>query len=266
MLSSSTKVKLSELNALEKKEMLQRADELAKKKSCRFFSRHEIEQLLLSHWSQTERLRVSENSFRSNFADDSAPQMSNALAGDLSVYDRSSDGKARGFNRNQFREILHKTFGMTEDLLMDRVFRAFDRNSDSIVDDAEWVEGLAVFLRGDLKEKINYAFQVYDLNGDGYISREEMFQMLKTCLVRQPTEEDPDEGVKDLVELALKKMDLDHDSRLSKTDFHDSVQQEPLLLEAFGPCLPNEQAAENFEEAMFADLRKTAHTARAKST
>lgn len=51
-------------------------------------------------------------------------------------------------------------------------------------------------------------FEVYDLNGDGYISREEMFQMLKDSLIRQPTEEDPDEGIKDIVEIALKKMVL----------------------------------------------------------
>ena len=49
-------------------------------------------------------------------------------------------------------------------------------------------------------------FVVYDLNGDGFISREEMFQLLKNSLVKQPTEEDPDEGVKELVELSLKKM------------------------------------------------------------
>lgn len=49
-------------------------------------------------------------------------------------------------------------------------------------------------------------FEVYDLNGDGYISREEMFQMLKNSLLKQPSEEDPDEGIKDLVDIALKKM------------------------------------------------------------
>ena len=97
----------------------------------------------------------------------------------------------------------------------------------------EWIEGLSVFLRGTLDEKIKCklskpphirirvsvtqvvtppslrgsdCFHVYDLNGDEYISREEMFQMLKNSLIRQPTEEDPDEGVKDLVEITLKKM------------------------------------------------------------
>jgi Ca2+-binding EF-hand superfamily protein len=59
------------------------------------------------------------------------------------------------------------------------------------------------------------AFNVYDLNGDGYISREEMFQMLKTSIIKQPSEEDPDEGIKDLVEIALKKMVNDESLSLS---------------------------------------------------
>lgn len=34
------------------------------------------------------------------------------------------------------------------------VFRAFDKDSDSCVSVTEWVEGLAIFLRGTLEEKI----------------------------------------------------------------------------------------------------------------
>lgn len=47
---------------------------------------------------------------------------------------------------------------------------------------------------------------MFDLNGDGFISKEEMFHMLKNSLLKQPSEEDPDEGIKDLVEITLKKM------------------------------------------------------------
>ncbi|CAB1320514.1 unnamed protein product [Coregonus sp. 'balchen'] len=83
--------------------------------------------------------------------------------------------------------ILHNTFGMTDDMIMDRVFRAFDKDNDSYVSVKEWIEGLSIFLHG-------------------YISQEEMFHMLKNSLIRQPTEEDPDEGIKDLVEITLKKM------------------------------------------------------------
>ena len=65
-----------------------------------------------------------------------------------------------------------------------------------------------IFL-GSLDEQIQYCFSIYDLNADGYISKEEMLTMLKTCLVRQGLEEDGDEGVKDLIEMTLKKMDDD---------------------------------------------------------
>jgi len=33
--------------------------------------------------------------------------------------------------------------------------------------------------------------------------------------------------------------DLDHDGRLSYQDYSEAVKSEPLLLEAFGPCLPS---------------------------
>ncbi|KAH1177917.1 EF-hand calcium-binding domain-containing protein 1 isoform X2 [Mauremys mutica] len=156
-----------------------------------------------------------------------------------------------GLDRNMFRNILHVTFGMTDDMIMDRVFRAFDTDNDSCVSVTEWVEGLSIFLRGTLEEKMKYCFEVYDLNGDGYISREEMFHMLKNSLLKQPSEEDPDEGIKDLVEITLKKMDYDHDGKLSYTDFEKAVRDENLLLEAFGPCLPDIKSSMAFEMQAF---------------
>ena len=75
-------------------------------------------------------------------------------------------------------------------------------------------------------------------------------------------EEDRDEGIKDLVDLVLKKMvrldaichsrplccaqDHDHDGRISLSDFETSVKADPLLLEAFGPCLPQTKHIEKF--------------------
>ncbi|KAM6314862.1 calaxin [Aegotheles albertisi] len=168
----------------------------------------------------------------------------------------SSRPGAAGLDRNMFREALHGAFGMTDDMLMDRVFRTFDRDNDSCVSVVEWVEGLSILLRGTLEERIKYCFEVYDLNGDGYISREEMFQMLKNSLLKQPSEEEPDEGIKDLVDIALKKMDYDHDGKLSFMDFEKAVRDENLLLEAFGPCLPDIKSSMAFEQKTFQETRK----------
>nr|BAP74425.1 Hp-calaxin [Hemicentrotus pulcherrimus] len=126
-------------------------------------------------------------------------------------------------DRSQFREVLHSIFKMTDDVIMDRVLRAFDKDNDACINLYEWLTGLSVFLKGSLEEKIQFCFKVFDLNSDGFISREEMFHLLKTSMVKQPTEEDPEEGIKDLVEIIIKKMDLDHDGKLSFKDFCDSV-------------------------------------------
>lgn len=68
----------------------------------------------------------------------------------------------------------------------------------------------------------------------------------RNSLVKQPQEEDPEEGVKDLVELVLRKLDYDKDGKVSFADFRQAVTQEPLFLEAFGQCLPSEPAAAAF--------------------
>ncbi|XP_071416800.1 calaxin isoform X2 [Pithys albifrons albifrons] len=164
----------------------------------------------------------------------------------------SSHFAVAGFNRTVFRDTLFSAFGMTDDAVLDRVFSTFDRDNNGCITVVEWVQGLAVLLRGTLEEKIKF----YDLNGDGYISREEMFQMLKNSLIKQPAEEDPDEGIKDLVEIALKKMDYDHDGKLSFEDFEQAVRDENLLLEAFGPCLPDIKSRIAFEEKVFLETRK----------
>ncbi|KAA0710419.1 EF-hand calcium-binding domain-containing protein 1 [Triplophysa tibetana] len=160
-----------------------------------------------------------------------------------------------GLDRLNFRHILHNTFDMTDDMMMDRVFRAFDKDNDSYISVKEWVEGLSLFLRGTLEEKIKYCFDVYDLNGDGYISREEMFHMLKDSLIRQPTEEDPDEGTifntKHFIIKYTCDCCYDHDGKVSYADFKSTVREENLLLEAFGNCLPHLKRIQSFEQQAF---------------
>lgn len=153
-------------------------------------------------------------------------------------------------DRGRFRDLLQLKFDMTDDILMDRVFRVFDKDSDGIINMEEWVKGMSTFLRGSLEEKIKFTFNVYDINSDGFISREEMFQMLKHCIKKPNNEEDPDEGVKELVDNVLKKMDHDHDGRISVEDFEKSIRDDSLLLEAFGPCLPSDEQAEQYLELL----------------
>ena len=61
-------------------------------------------------------------------------------------------------------------------------------------------------------------------------SKEEMITMMKSCLVKQgTTEDDGDEGVKDLIEMTLRKMDHDKDGRVSYPDFQTTVTKAGIL-------------------------------------
>ena len=46
--------------------------------------------------------------------------------------------------------------------------------------------------------------------------------------------------------MTFRKMDTDKDGDISFLDFRLAVEKEPLMMEAFGPCLPNNRAGGNF--------------------
>ncbi|XP_061385900.1 calaxin [Danaus plexippus] len=158
--------------------------------------------------------------------------------------------KIDGIDLNTFRDVMHNTFDLvTEDVVMDRVWLTWERGAnggEGALKFEAWARGLSVLLRGSDEERRHHCFSVYDLNGDGFITKDEMFILLKNSLLKQPGDEDPDEGVRELVELVLRKMDGDHDGKLSLQDYRQAVKQEPLLLEAFGQCLPSKRHAAAF--------------------
>jgi len=53
-------------------------------------------------------------------------------------------------DRNTFREFLHDVFNMTDDILMDRIFKYFDTVNDGNITREEWIMGLNIFLKGRL--------------------------------------------------------------------------------------------------------------------
>lgn len=64
--------------------------------------------------------------------------------------------------------------------------------------------------------------------------------------MKQPGDDEPDEGVRDLVELVLRKLDKDRDGKISFLDFQTALMEESLLMEAFGQCLPTDRACRSF--------------------
>lgn len=52
------------------------------------------------------------------------------------------------------------------------LFNAFDIDRNGSIRFEDFVIGLSVLLRGSVTEKLNWAFNLYDINKDGYITKE----------------------------------------------------------------------------------------------
>ncbi|XP_063692617.1 calcineurin subunit B type 1-like [Bolinopsis microptera] len=65
--------------------------------------------------------------------------------------------------------------------LVRRVIDLFDTDRNGEIDFKEFVQGLSQFtVKGaDKESKLKFAFKVYDIDQDGYISNGELFQVLK---------------------------------------------------------------------------------------
>lgn len=113
---------------------------------------------------------------------------------------------------------MHSTFDISsEQMLMERIFTNWEKGNEGLPLRLDgWIVGLSVFLRGTLAERAAFCFRLYDLNSDGFITKDEMFTLMKNCLIKQPQDEDPDESVKDLMEIALRKFDVDKDGKVSR--------------------------------------------------
>ncbi|KAH9819532.1 hypothetical protein DFH28DRAFT_924873 [Melampsora americana] len=64
--------------------------------------------------------------------------------------------------------------------LASRMIAIFDEDGGGTVDFQEFVDGLSAFSsRGDREQKLKFAFKVYDMDRDGFISNGELFLVLK---------------------------------------------------------------------------------------
>ena len=76
--------------------------------------------------------------------------------------------------------ILFIDLELANNPLVKRVIAVLDRNNDGNISFLEFVQGLNSLSAGaSHDEKLRFAFQIYDINNDGYISNGELFTVLK---------------------------------------------------------------------------------------
>jgi serine/threonine-protein phosphatase 2B regulatory subunit len=97
----------------------------------------------------------------------------------------------------------------------------FDEDGGGDVDFQEFVSGLSAFSsKGNKLQKLQFAFKVYDIDRDGYISNGELFIVLKMMVGSNLK----DQQLQQIVDKTIMEADLDNDGKISFEEFTKMVE------------------------------------------
>ncbi|XP_071043531.1 Kv channel-interacting protein 4-like isoform X3 [Parasteatoda tepidariorum] len=109
------------------------------------------------------------------------------------------------------------------------VFNTFDQDHTGAITFTDFVIGLSVLARGSLQEKLRWVFSLYDINGDGYITKDEMSRIIASIYDMMGKSIDPpmeEFTTRDHVERVFQKLDLNNDGVVTMEEFMNSCTQD----------------------------------------
>ena len=126
-------------------------------------------------------------------------------------------------------ELKH-ALGLRSDALAARVFALFDRDRSGTIDREEFIGAVRRLFAGSDRDRLLFAFQLHDEDGDGSLDLDELKRMIAVSLAESDIVERPTQPADALARLLLQKADTNRDGKLSFEEFAVAIEKQPELL------------------------------------
>ncbi|CAF3031998.1 unnamed protein product [Rotaria socialis] len=140
-------------------------------------------------------------------------------------------------DRKQFIEVYRQFYPQGKaGNFCSLAFNAFDRDHNGIVDFNEFLTAIALTMSSEIKDRLDLAFSMYDINGDGLLDKKELIHIIKLIYeVNGKKKFKQDLSPEDTARMIIEKFDKDGDRKLSRTEFIDGCLNDTELRKLLTP-------------------------------
>jgi len=140
-------------------------------------------------------------------------------------------------DRQEFVRLYDKLRSEPPQLLDEisvQIFNCFDKDRNGKISFDEFMVAYALTSRGDVAQKLDYAFHLYDTDGNGYLDSQEVKEVLVSMLDLLGAEK-KSYNLTTLTQECMKDLDKSHDGKITKDEFIGGLLKNYSLRELMSP-------------------------------
>jgi Ca2+-binding EF-hand superfamily protein len=138
----------------------------------------------------------------------------------------------RYFGKTYDRELLEPVFvafycelvrNINANELAAVIFKKFDKDANSKINLGEFLIGHSLITNSDARDKLNFAFDVYDIDNNGRLNTSELAKVCAAVLKFHDRGFDSERSDLSIVDEWIRKLDADNNCEVSRDEFIDCL-------------------------------------------